>query len=174
MEDPLAGFQGALFDLDGVIVRLGVDWDAVRREFATIKGVTPGSSVKSALACEERIRAHILEIVGRYEDRATVSPIPSGLLLLRAAARRMPVGLVSNNLKRTVLRALALADAPSGILVLGVDDVELPKPAPGGLLVAARHLGLDPSRTLYVGDAETDREAATAAGMAFLHIDHLK
>lgn len=42
----------------------------------------------------------------------------------------------------------------------------LRKPAPGMLLAAAADLGLDLGRSLLVGDAERDIEAAVAAGVA--------
>lgn len=47
------------------------------------------------------------------------------------------------------------------------------KPAPGLLLEAMAHHGTGPGETLFVGDAETDREAARRAGVAFLHVADL-
>lgn len=39
------------------------------------------------------------------------------------------------------------------------------KPAPDGLLLCARELGVDPARCAYFGDSDTDMIAAHAAGM---------
>jgi D-glycero-D-manno-heptose 1,7-bisphosphate phosphatase len=47
------------------------------------------------------------------------------------------------------------------------------KPAPGLLFEAMAHHGVGPGETLFVGDAEVDREAAARAGVAFLHVDDL-
>ena len=47
------------------------------------------------------------------------------------------------------------------------------KPAPGLLEQAMAHHGIGPDQTLFVGDAEVDREAAAHAGVAFLHVDEL-
>ena len=41
------------------------------------------------------------------------------------------------------------------------------KPAPGMLLGLMRRLGHDPTDTIYVGDRDTDRQAAEAAGVRF-------
>jgi beta-phosphoglucomutase-like phosphatase (HAD superfamily) len=41
------------------------------------------------------------------------------------------------------------------------------KPNPGMLLFAAKYLDVDPGDCLYVGDMESDRQAAAAAGMQF-------
>jgi histidinol-phosphate phosphatase family protein len=45
------------------------------------------------------------------------------------------------------------------------DDCECRKPKPGMLLRAAREHDLDLSRSFFVGDAQTDMEAAEAAGV---------
>jgi D-glycero-D-manno-heptose 1,7-bisphosphate phosphatase len=47
------------------------------------------------------------------------------------------------------------------------------KPEPGLLYEAMGHYGLGPAETLFVGDAEVDREAARRAGLPFLHVADL-
>lgn len=41
------------------------------------------------------------------------------------------------------------------------------KPAPDGLLQALGTLGVEPTRSLHIGDDEADEQAASAAGMAY-------
>ena len=47
-----------------------------------------------------------------------------------------------------------------------IADSQLPhsKPAPDGILLAASRLGVDPARSIYVGDSPSDMEAAERAG----------
>jgi histidinol phosphatase-like enzyme len=47
------------------------------------------------------------------------------------------------------------------------------KPAPGLLSEAMGFHGVGPAETLFVGDAEVDREAARRAGVAFLEVRDL-
>ena len=47
------------------------------------------------------------------------------------------------------------------------------KPEPGLLHEAMAFYRVPPGATLFVGDAELDREAARRAGVAFLHVDEL-
>jgi HAD superfamily hydrolase (TIGR01509 family) len=54
-------------------------------------------------------------------------------------------------------------------VVLGGNEVERPKPAPDGVAAAARALGLEPARCLYVGDSPLDVGAAEAAGAHPVH-----
>jgi HAD superfamily hydrolase (TIGR01509 family) len=49
------------------------------------------------------------------------------------------------------------------------DEVTQPKPAPEGLWLACQHLGVDPTATVYIGDAEVDLRCAKAAGSVALH-----
>ena len=49
--------------------------------------------------------------------------------------------------------------------MIGADDVEIHKPDPHPLLVAAERLGSPPERCVYVGDAPPDMQAAKGAGM---------
>ncbi len=49
--------------------------------------------------------------------------------------------------------------------IIGSDDHTNPKPHPEPLLIAAKRLGVKPAEAVYIGDRETDIEAAEAAGM---------
>ncbi len=55
-------------------------------------------------------------------------------------------------------------------LVVGTSDVERPKPAPDMLELCMCRLDSEPAASLFVGDAETDRIAAAAAGMHFVGV----
>lgn len=87
-------------------------------------------------------------------------------MLNAVSALKLPQGVVSNNqgdVVRLILTHLNLADR--FVLMYGEDHVPAPKPHPSGLQQAARALGVDINRCVYVGDSENDSEAAIAAGM---------
>jgi phosphoglycolate phosphatase len=88
--------------------------------------------------------------------------------MLSAVAKcNLAQGVVSNNqgdVVRLILTHLKLADHFA--LMYGEDQVPAPKPHPSGLQQAARMLGVEINRCLYVGDSENDSEAAIAAGMS--------
>jgi phosphoglycolate phosphatase len=58
--------------------------------------------------------------------------------------------------------------APLDVLVVTSADVGVPKPDPAPLRRAVEQLGVEPSRTLHIGDGEADRHSAAAAGTAFV------
>ena len=51
--------------------------------------------------------------------------------------------------------------------VVSSAEAGVPKPDPRPLLLALERLGVEPARALHVGDEESDRLAAEAAGLAF-------
>jgi phosphoglycolate phosphatase len=80
--------------------------------------------------------------------------------------RGLPWGIVTNKpgwLTDPLLAALGL-DRRAACAVSG-DTVGERKPHPLPLLHAARLVGIEPERCLYVGDAERDIQAGRAAGM---------
>ena len=50
-------------------------------------------------------------------------------------------------------------------VVIGLEDVTLPKPSPEGLLLALGRLGVPPSQAVFVGDSDHDVEAGRRAGV---------
>ncbi len=55
-------------------------------------------------------------------------------------------------------------------LVVGLNDVARPKPAPDMLLHCLERLGVAAESALYVGDSPSDHEAARAAGVPFVAV----
>ena len=85
-------------------------------------------------------------------------------------------GLLSLDMARRLLRDLAAAATgsvpadPALQLCPHPPDgaCECRKPLPGMLLRIMDYYGVEPAETLFVGDAEVDREAAARAGTAFM------
>ena len=85
------------------------------------------------------------------------------------------LGRLSEAMARRLLRdmvAAALGFVPPRAAIemcvcAPVRDCECRKPAPGMLKRILDHFALPPEQALFVGDLETDREAAARAGIAF-------
>jgi phosphoglycolate phosphatase len=117
----------------------------------------------------EALKARFLDL---YAARICVeTALFGGIAELLAAleARAVPWGVVTNKAERftrPLLEALALLDRAA--CVVGGDTTGRAKPHPDPLLHAARGIGLEPGRCLYVGDDLRDVQAARAAGMPVL------
>ena len=95
----------------------------------------------------------------------SAEPMPGAVALLDALARAgIPVGLVSNARRRFVepgLRAAGLHEAFA--VIVTVDDVAHPKPAPDAYLAAAAALGAAPTACAVLEDSPTGLAAGRAA-----------
>lgn len=105
--------------------------------------------------------------VDRYYDLLLDSSVTAydGVLetLQVLRERGLPVVVFTGASSRAARTLLASAGIRYDILV-GGDHIARPKPAPDGVLEAARRLAVDPADVVYIGDAPTDLQAARSAG----------
>ncbi len=90
-------------------------------------------------------------------------------LLVELRDRGMRLGIVTNKLSRFAEPIVERAGWQDrfGCLVTG-DRVDHPKPDPEGVLAACSALGVEPGRTVFVGDDRRDVLAGRAAGASTL------
>lgn len=126
-------------------------------------GLTPenpdfGAARLEFLAFYERYLCHYTQLF------AGIAELLDGL-----EKRGIPWGIVTNKPARftdPLIERLGLAQRAA--CIVSGDTCANAKPHPEPLLHAARQAGKDPAKSLYVGDAARDIEAARAAGMTAL------
>ena len=164
-------YDAVVYDLDGTLVRLAVDWDAVARDVAaTLRdhGVDPPDDLWEMLAyadetghrdpVERVIAAHEREGARKSERLPTADELPLDV----------PVGVCSLNAESAVHLALSTHGLAAHVgPVVGRDSGPTRKPDPDGLLAITDALGVAPERTLFVGDSERDEQTAERAGTQF-------
>jgi phosphoglycolate phosphatase len=169
------GHDAVVFDLDGTLVRLAVDWAAVDAAVAALLEDAGGDAdgrrawtlydeavaLGVGDAVEECIASH--ERAGAAE--AERLPLADRLPLA------VPTAVCSLNCEAAVRRALEGHGLGEHVeAVVGRDTVGARKPDPEGLLEACRRLGVDPADALFVGDSERDEETARNAGVPFEYV----
>ncbi len=181
-----AGPDAVLFDLDGTLVdtvpaRIDA-WVAVFEEFGipvARASVAPMIGIdgrrlarEGAEAAGRELGDEMAEAIDRrsgelFDDRnRSPSPLPGAREQLRALAERGVTWAIATSSRREqVGTSIAALDLPDEPRIVDGSHVEHAKPAPDLLLLAARELGVDPSRCWYVGDSTWDMRAAVAAGM---------
>lgn len=122
---------------------------------------------------EERHPGRGEELVMRYREHnlahhdTLIRRVPGAAQLLeQLQAHGIPVAVVSSKSHDTVRRGMRVTGLPEVEHVVGLEDTAAHKPDPAPLLEGARRLGVDPGRSVYVGDALVDVLAARAAGMS--------
>lgn len=178
--------QAVLFDLDGTLIDSAPDLGGAGNDLRARRGLPAlpleafrpmtGAGARGMLAIALQVapehadfEALKVEYLAIYEARMTrltrvfdaVAPVLDAL-----DAAGLPWGIVTNKHSRfaaPVVEATGLA-ARSRTLVCG-DTTPRAKPHPDPLLEAARRMGVEPGRCLYVGDDLRDVQAGRAAGM---------
>lgn len=171
-----------LFDLDGTLIdsyhlyleaygralepilgrRPGREEIAARRPSAERRFLEDWVGAEQVDACHDALCRHYAELQG-----ALVEGMYDGVreMLVALSTAGYPLGIVTGKGRRIWEITRPLLPAELFEVVVTEDDVDHPKPDPGGLLLATRSLAVEPARTLYVGDSHSDLAAARAAGL---------
>jgi HAD superfamily hydrolase (TIGR01549 family) len=159
-----------LWDLDGTLVDLNVDWPAVRRELSGMLVLEEERPLTELLAiARSRGRGEeAFALVASREVQALGSvavPITDTLAVLRAEAGRSAI--VTNNMSRLV-RAFLRTQFLPGVPFVAQDMVQRPKPDTEGIERLRSRWG--DGRAILIGDADHDAELARRAGLDFLRV----
>lgn len=165
-------YDAIVYDLDGTLVRLDVDWGAVGDRCEAVLSARGVDATDASLwemrqtATEYNALDRIDEIIAEAERDGARSA--RKLPLADELPWQVPVGVVSLNDSSACQIALELYGLDGHVdVVVGRETVETTKPDPDPLLYALDRLGVDPGRALFVGDSDSDEVAADRAGMDF-------
>jgi phosphoglycolate phosphatase-like HAD superfamily hydrolase len=171
-----AAYDAIVYDLDGTLVRLAVDWPAVHREVVS-RLREDGVTVDDESLWELLDRAHREGFVAVVEGVITAHEHRGARAATRLPTadelpRPVPVGVCSLNAESACRLALERHDLAAHVdTVVGRDTVGTYKPDPEPLLAAVRDLAVTPDQALFVGDSERDARTAERAGVAFQYVD---
>lgn len=176
MTFPTLNARAALFDMDGTLVDSTLIVEALWVEFAerhaldsarilafahgrqsrdTISHFLPADRVDGATA--ELLEQELTRLDG-------VIAIPGAAEFITQVESFVPVAIVTSAPRALAELRLSAAGVPIPDVLISGEDVRQGKPAPGGYLLAAQRLGVDPKDCIAFEDAEAGLAAAMSAG----------
>jgi HAD superfamily hydrolase (TIGR01549 family) len=165
-------YEAVVYDLDGTLVDLDVDWDAVREECAALvraRGVDPAERTIHEIlevATERGFRPRLNETIAEFERDGARSAdrLPAADDLPHSVL----VGVCSLNAVDACRIALQLHGLDAHVdVVVGRDSLPESKPHPAPLLETVQGLGVAPDEAIFIGDSDTDAECADRASVDF-------
>jgi phosphoglycolate phosphatase len=166
-----------VYDLDGTLVRLPVDWGAAAEDAAAAlrdAGLDPGDTDLWGLLelARETDTADIFEAAVGPHEREAARESTRLPLAAELAGATGPVSVCSLNCEAACREALSVHGLVDDVdAVVGRDSVATHKPDPEPLLATLSAMGVDPASAEFVGDSERDEVAARRAGVPFRWVD---
>jgi len=172
-----------IFDFDGTIVRLNVNWGLLKRELSTyFKRVYDFESDFASLYQEidrinylfgRKAREEALAVIEKYEFAGIddLEFIPKAVKLIESLKdKRVKLAIFSSNTRKVVEAILRKIDKLGSFeSIVTIEDISKNKPDPEGLRKILRACKVSRSEALFIGDRQRDLEAGKRAGIRTIY-----
>lgn len=172
----LDSYDGIVYDLDGTLVSLDVDWGQARADTASTlrdrgiddDGQTLWELLERSIA--EGFEAVVEQKLSEHEREGarTSTVLPAS----QALPHDVPTGVCSLNCEAACRLALEVHCLDTDVdAVVGRDTVDTKKPEPEPLLETLERLSVEPENAIFVGDSNRDARTAERAGVDFTFVE---
>ncbi len=174
----LENYKLIVWDFDGTIVKLNVDWNKVKEEISkryggSFKEEPPLSinemiyEIRKSTPIEE-----VFHIIEKYESASGYEPnwkVIKIIKKLKKAGKKQAI--LSDNMSNTVKRILTEASIHDCFsLIICKDSVSKFKPDTEGIKRILEYYNIDKSETVMIGDSWKDRELCDRIGIKFINV----
>jgi HAD superfamily hydrolase (TIGR01549 family) len=160
--------RGVIFDLDGTLVSLPIEYSELYAKFRQIMGVQAVEPLtKTVAALNDALRKKVFETWTRaeFEILPRVTIIKEGMKLYEQYSEA-PKALVTMQGKDTTRRILHTLTLTFWTVITREDSLD----RTAQIALALEKLRLKPENVLVIGDRETDKTAAEKNGCKFRRV----
>lgn len=162
------GIKLVIFDLDGTLVNLPIDYDRLKMEFARILGTDEISPISKTLSrIDEKTRGKIFEVWTSLELEALpkLELIGEGIELYNKFSNKIRC-LVTLQGRRIVEKILERIGLSFDFIVTRENGLFRDEQ----IRMVLQKFGVNPESVLMIGDRESDKEAAEKVGCKFIFV----
>jgi phosphoglycolate phosphatase len=175
MTTPASPIKAVIFDLDGTIVRLPINWSQLKQELIQAKllgknqSLTDGINDTKAAANLPNLK-QLLTAIRHYESPAIdhFSINQAIYHWIHVHCHHYLLSVCSSNLHATIEAVLKQLNIYQHFhQIIGNEDVKKLKPDPEGINQIITRLRLTTAQTAFVGDQPTDLQTAARTGVKY-------
>ncbi|MFO8020257.1 MAG: HAD-IA family hydrolase [Promethearchaeia archaeon] len=181
-----------IFDLDGTIIKLAVDWQSLKKllsdryseRYNNARRFTSISTCLNHIVSEddESELLKFFNIIRKYESQNIEESeiVEETVYFIKhketfGVRRDATFAVFSLNTRATIKKSLELARISEKFdYLVGREDVRRWKPDPAGLVKIINHFGVEKKDVLYIGDMQKDLIAAKNAQVDGILVGELK
>ncbi len=161
-------YKNYIFDFDGTIVDLKVNWKSLKKELDTLckkKNINPNLSFYKKIQLLKLQNKKIFSLIKKYEQPKNKIYYKSKKKTLKLISQINTFYIVSNNLTSTIKKILTELKLRNKCkFILGLNNSFSPKP---NAISLKRKMKLLKGKSIYIGDKMVDRKFAKNAEIDF-------
>jgi len=157
--------KAAIFDLDGTLVNLPIDYQALYAEFRKIMGIKNVEPVtKTVAALNQPLKGKVFEtwILAEFAILPKMTIVKEGMELYKQYSE-IPEALVTMQGSKTVERIRVTLNLSFQVIITREDSLD----RSAQIILALEKLKLKPENVIVIGDRETDKTAAEKVGCKY-------
>lgn len=175
----ISKYKVAIFDLDGTLVNLNVDWEKLKNDLSAFCSRKTGENIVFTPLDEKilyvkkkfgkKLYKKLLEIISAHEMDESRYALNKELLGFICETKQK-VAIYSMNTEKCINNFVAKYFKRKPDAVISKETCIKPKPSKKDLLKLLKRIGMKKNEAIFVGDSEVDKLSGKMAGIKTLII----